>query len=80
MIWTIIVGIIAGFLAGKVMNGSGYGLFMDLLLGVAGGIVGGFVLSLVGIGASGIIGSVLVATFGAVLLIWIVRRLRSSRA
>lgn len=80
LIWTIIVGIIAGFLAGKVMNGSGYGLFMDLLLGVAGGIVGGFVLSLVGIGGSGIVGSILVATFGAVLLIWIVRQVRSSRA
>jgi len=80
MIWTIIVGIIAGFLAGKVMNGSGYGLFMDLLLGVAGSIVGRFVLSLVGIGGSGIVGSVLVATFGAILLIWVVRQLRSSRA
>lgn len=77
---TIIVGIVAGFFAGKVMNGSGYGLFMDLLLGLLGGIVGGFVLSLVGIGASGIIGSILVATFGAILLIWVVRQVRSSRA
>jgi len=80
LIWSIIVGIIAGFLAGKVMNGSGYGLFMDLLLGVAGGIVGTFVLGLVGVGGSGLIGSILVATFGAVLLIWVVRQVRSSRA
>ncbi|HXT17215.1 MAG TPA: GlsB/YeaQ/YmgE family stress response membrane protein [Gemmatimonadaceae bacterium] len=79
MIWMIIVGIIAGFLAGKVMNGSGYGILMDLLLGVAGGIVGGFVLGLVGIGARGLIGSILVATFGAVLLIWIVRQFRANR-
>jgi uncharacterized membrane protein YeaQ/YmgE (transglycosylase-associated protein family) len=79
MIWMIIVGIIAGFLAGKVMNGSGYGLFMDMLLGIAGGIVGRFVLGLLGIGAWGIVGSILVATFGAVLLIWVVRQVRSSR-
>jgi uncharacterized membrane protein YeaQ/YmgE (transglycosylase-associated protein family) len=79
MIWMIIVGIVAGFLAGKVMNGSGYGILMDLLLGVAGGIVGGFVLGLVGIGARGLIGSILVATFGAVLLIWVVRQFRANR-
>ena len=79
MIVAIIVGIIAGFLAGQFMNGSGYGIVMDLLLGVFGGIVGRFVLGLVGIGASGIIGSVLVSTFGAVLLIWIVRQVRSNR-
>ena len=79
MIVGIIVGIIAGFLAGQFMNGSGYGIVMDLLLGLFGGIVGGFVLGLVGIGASGIIGSVLVSTFGAVLLIWIVRWIKSNR-
>ena len=79
MIWMIIVGIIAGFLAGKVMNGSGYGLLMDLLLGVAGGIVGGFLLRFVGFYATGIISSILTATFGAILLIWIVREFRSRR-
>jgi uncharacterized membrane protein YeaQ/YmgE (transglycosylase-associated protein family) len=79
MIGMIVVGIIAGFLAGKVMNGSGYGLFMDLLLGLVGALVGGLVLGLVGIGARGFIGSILVSTFGAILLIWIVRQFRSNR-
>jgi len=79
MIWMIVVGIIAGFLAGKVMNGSGYGLLMDMLLGIAGGIVGGFVLGFVGIGSRGMISSILVATFGAILLIWVVRQFRSNR-
>ena len=77
MIWLIIVGIIAGFLAGKVMNGSGYGLFMDMLLGVAGGIVGRFLLRFVGFYSTGLISSILTATFGAILLIWVVRQLRS---
>ena len=78
MIVAIIVGILAGFLAGKIMNGSGYGLFADLLLGIAGGIVGRIVLGIFGIGSRGLIGSTLIATFGAVVLIWIVRALRSD--
>jgi uncharacterized membrane protein YeaQ/YmgE (transglycosylase-associated protein family) len=60
------------------MNGSGYGLLMDLLLGVIGGIVGGFLLSMVGIYGSGILGSILVSTFGAIVLIWIVRMFKGS--
>jgi uncharacterized membrane protein YeaQ/YmgE (transglycosylase-associated protein family) len=80
MIFAILVGTIAGFLAGKIMNGSGYGLFMDLILGVVGGLFGGIVLSLVGIRASGFIGAILVATFGSVMLIYLVRWLRSSRS
>ena len=79
MIITIIVGILAGFFAGQVMKGSGYGLIADLLLGLGGGIVGSFVLGILGIGARGIIGSILIATFGAVLLIWVVRMFRSDR-
>jgi uncharacterized membrane protein YeaQ/YmgE (transglycosylase-associated protein family) len=79
MLIAIIVGIIAGFLAGKIMNGSGYGLFMDLVLGFLGGIFGRFALGLVGIGARGLIGSILVATFGAIMLIWMVRWVRSDR-
>jgi uncharacterized membrane protein YeaQ/YmgE (transglycosylase-associated protein family) len=78
MLITIIVGILAGFLAGKVMNGSGYGLFADLLLGLGGGLVGSLVLGMVGIGSRGLIGSVLIATVGAMMLIWVVRAMRSD--
>jgi uncharacterized membrane protein YeaQ/YmgE (transglycosylase-associated protein family) len=78
MLITIIVGILAGFLAGQIMNGSGYGLFADLLLGLGGGLVGSLVLGMVGIGSRGLIGSVLIATFGAMMLIWVVRAMRSD--
>lgn len=78
MIIALLIGCLAGFLAGKIMNGSGYGLFVDLALGLLGGIFGRLVLGLVGIGAYGIIGSILVATFGAVMLIYIVRWVRSN--
>jgi uncharacterized membrane protein YeaQ/YmgE (transglycosylase-associated protein family) len=79
MLIAIIVGIFAGFLAGQIMNGSGYGLVADLLLGIGGSLVGRVVLGTLGIGGRGIIASVLIATFGAVLLIWIVRALRPDR-
>ena len=79
MLVGIIVGILAGFLAGQIMKGSGYGIVVDLFLGLLGGIVGRFVLGLVGIGAWGFVGSILVSTLGAILLIWMVRQVRSNR-
>jgi len=81
VIITIIVGIIAGFLAGKLMKGSGYGVLMDLVLGLVGGLVGGFVFRALGLGGSGgLLWSILVATIGAVILVWIVRMITGNRA
>jgi uncharacterized membrane protein YeaQ/YmgE (transglycosylase-associated protein family) len=78
LIWWILVGLIAGFLAGKVMKGGGFGVVMDIVVGIAGAIIGGFVLGLAGIHAGGLIGSIVVAFVGAVILIWIVRQLKKA--
>jgi uncharacterized membrane protein YeaQ/YmgE (transglycosylase-associated protein family) len=75
LIWEICVGILAGFLAGKIMRGKGYGVLMDLLLGLVGALVGGFVFSLLGLYSYGLVGQLVIATAGAVILIWLVRRL-----
>jgi uncharacterized membrane protein YeaQ/YmgE (transglycosylase-associated protein family) len=75
-VWQIVIGILAGFLAGKIMRGRGYGLLVDLLLGIVGSMLGGLIFSLLGLYSSGLIGELVVATVGAVLLIYIVRRLR----
>ena len=72
--WEIMIGICAGFLAGKIMRGKGYGVLLDLLLGIVGSVVGGFVFSLLGLYASSLIGTLVVATAGAVILIYLVRR------
>ena len=77
LIWEIVIGILAGFLAGKIMRGRGYGLLIDLLLGIVGSILGGMVFGLLGLYSSGIVGQLVVATAGAMLLIFIVRRIRS---
>jgi uncharacterized membrane protein YeaQ/YmgE (transglycosylase-associated protein family) len=78
LIWWIVVGLIAGWLAGKVMKGGGYGVLMDIVLGIAGGILGGWVFGLLGLHAGGLIGSIVVAFVGAVILVWIVRQIKKT--
>ena len=78
IIWLIVVGLIAGWAAGKIMKGGGYGAMADILLGIVGGIVGGWVIGLLGIGRGGFIWSILVAILGAVILIWITRLIKKE--
>ena len=75
----IVVGLIAGWLAGQVMKGGGYGILVDIVLGVLGGIVGGWVFGLLGIWpGGGMIGSIIVAFVGAVILVAITRVLKKA--
>ena len=77
LVYSIVVGLIAGWLAGQVMKGGGYGVLMDIVLGIVGGIVGGWVFGLLGLGAgSGLIGSIVVSFVGAVLLVAATRALK----
>ena len=72
----LVVGLIAGWLAGMVMKGGGYGVVGDIVVGIIGAFVGGFVFSLItGGGTAGFWGSIAVAFIGAVILIAIVRAL-----
>jgi uncharacterized membrane protein YeaQ/YmgE (transglycosylase-associated protein family) len=60
------------------MKGSGYGFVMDIVLGIVGALVGGFLLGILGIHAEGLIGSIVVAIFGAVFLIWLSHKLKKA--
>lgn len=73
MIWTIIIGGIAGWLAGEIMSGDGYGIILDIIIGIIGGWIGGMVLGWIGITAAGLIGNLIVAIIGSIILIWLVR-------
>ncbi len=73
LLWWLIVGLIAGFLASVVMRGGGYGIVGDIIIGIVGAFIGGFLASLVGLGASGLIGTIIVAFIGACILIAILR-------
>jgi uncharacterized membrane protein YeaQ/YmgE (transglycosylase-associated protein family) len=75
LLWQIAIGILAGWLAGKIMRGRGYGVIIDLLLGIVGSIIGGFVFGLLGLHAYGLVGSIVVATAGAMMLLYLVRHL-----
>lgn len=72
-LWFIIIGIVAGYVASKIMRGGGFGLIVNLVVGIIGGVLGGWLFSLLGIySTGGIIGSLVVATIGAIVLLWIV--------
>ena len=73
VIWWIVVGLIAGFLASLVMRGGGYGIIGDIIVGLVGALIGGFLASLVGLGTGGFIGTIIVAFIGACILIAILR-------
>ena len=75
----IVVGLIAGWLAGKVMRGGGYGVVVDIILGLVGGVVGGWIFNMLGIWpGGGMIGSIIVAFVGAVILVAITRVLKRA--
>jgi uncharacterized membrane protein YeaQ/YmgE (transglycosylase-associated protein family) len=74
ILWWAIVGLIAGWVTGKIMKGSGYGPLMDIIVGIAGAMLGGFLMRMVGFaGEGGMIYTILVAILGAVILTAIVR-------
>ena len=76
---SIIVGLIAGWLAGQVMKGGGYGVLVDIILGILGGVLGGWIFGLLGIWQGrGMIGSIVVAFVGAVILVGITRLLKRA--
>ena len=74
----LLVGLIAGWLAGVVMKGRGYGVIVNIVLGIVGAVVGGFLFGLLGITAYGFLGHIAVALVGAIVLIGLSRVLRGA--
>jgi uncharacterized membrane protein YeaQ/YmgE (transglycosylase-associated protein family) len=78
----IIIGVIAGWVTGKLMKGSGYGFFMDMIVGLVGAVIGGVIathLGMAGPGQHGLIISIIIAVIGAVILTWVVRLISGNR-
>jgi uncharacterized membrane protein YeaQ/YmgE (transglycosylase-associated protein family) len=75
-LWFLLVGLVAGWLAGKLTKGSGFGALGNIVMGVIGAFIGGYLFSLAGIYAGGTIGSVIVATIGAVVLVIVVKAIK----
>jgi uncharacterized membrane protein YeaQ/YmgE (transglycosylase-associated protein family) len=78
-IWFALIGLCAGWLAGQLVKGSGFGLVGDIVVGVVGSLLGGYLFSTFGIASgSGLLGSLIVATIGAVVLLFGLRLIRSA--
>jgi uncharacterized membrane protein YeaQ/YmgE (transglycosylase-associated protein family) len=78
----IVIGVVAGWLTGKLMKGSGFGFFVDMIVGLVGALVGGFLSSHMGfggVGQHGMVMSIVIAVIGAVVLTWLFRLVTGSR-
>lgn len=72
------VGALAGWLAGIIMKGRGFGLIGDVIVGVVGAILGGFIFGLLGITTGGLIGAIIMATIGAVILLYLISMVKKT--
>jgi len=72
------IGAVAGWLAGVIMKGGGFGLLGDIVIGIIGAFIGGFLFGLLGISAGGLIGQIITATVGAVVLIFVLRLVKKA--
>lgn len=72
------IGAIAGWLAGTLVKGGGYGLLGNIVVGIIGAFVGGYLFGLQGISTGGLIGSIITATVGAIVLIFVIRVLKKA--
>ncbi len=72
----IFIGLVSGWLAGVLVKGGGFGILGDIVVGILGAVIGGYFFNALGISAGGMLGAILVATVGAVILIFVLRVIR----
>lgn len=72
ILYYLIIGAIAGWLAGKIMHGAGFGLLMNIVIGIGGALLGGLMFRLLGLSPHNVIGSLVTATVGAVVLLLLI--------
>jgi uncharacterized membrane protein YeaQ/YmgE (transglycosylase-associated protein family) len=77
-LWFTLIGLAAGFLAGLVVKGGGFGILGNLIVGVLGALLGGFLFSLLGLSATGKLGNLICAFLGAVVLLYLLKFVKSK--
>ncbi|MDD4141397.1 MAG: GlsB/YeaQ/YmgE family stress response membrane protein [Bacteroidales bacterium] len=78
-LWYILIGALAGFIAGKLTKGGGFGFWVNLLVGIVGGVLGGWIFSLLGIGGDSIIWDLIVSVIGAIVFLWILSLFKKKK-
>ena len=74
----LVVGAIAGWLAGRIMKSGGFGLVGNIIVGIIGAVIGGYIFNFLRISAGGFIGSLITALIGAILLLFIIKLIKKS--
>lgn len=74
----LLIGLVAGWLAGKIMKGKGFGFIGNLVVGVIGALVGGFLVDVFNIDVGGLIGQLAMSVVGAVIFLWIVNLIKKK--
>jgi uncharacterized membrane protein YeaQ/YmgE (transglycosylase-associated protein family) len=74
----VLIGILAGWLAGQITRGGGFGLLGDLIVGILGSLLGSFLFGLLGVVAFGLLGQLVMAVIGAVVLLWLIRLIKRA--
>ena len=78
IVW-LIIGAVAGWLAGKIVEGTGFGLIVDIIVGIVGALIGGWLAGVLGVDiGGGLIGSIIVAVVGAVVLLFVLRLIKRA--
>lgn len=72
LVWVVLLGIAAGWLAGQITKGRGFGLLGDLAVGILGSLLGSFLFGLIGLSVFGLLGRLVVSVVGALLLLWLI--------
>jgi uncharacterized membrane protein YeaQ/YmgE (transglycosylase-associated protein family) len=75
IIWFLLIGLIAGWLAGQIFSGHGYGMVADIVIGILGALIGGSIFNALGVTAYGTLGNIAMAVIGAIVLLFVVRLL-----
>ena len=79
LIWFILIGVIAGWLAGQYLKGGGFGILGDIVVGIIGAVIGGFLFRVIGLSTGGgLLGNLTAATIGAVVFLLVIRQFRPA--
>lgn len=79
-VWFILIGLAAGFLAGIVVKGHGFGIFGNIIVGIIGALLGGFLFKLLGLSATGKMGELICAFVGAIVLLFLLKFVKGKGA
>ncbi len=78
LLWVVLIGILAGWLAGQITKGRDFGLLGDLIVGILGSLLGNFLFGALGIFAYGLLGRLVMAVIGAIVLLWLIRLVKKA--